>query len=63
MLATPHLGYVEQDGYELYFEAAFRNVVNFAAGTPTNILNPAGGLAPQEHVPSFETRTWLRSGS
>jgi D-3-phosphoglycerate dehydrogenase len=40
VLATPHLGYVEQDGYELYFEAAFRNVLAFAAGVPTNILNP-----------------------
>jgi D-3-phosphoglycerate dehydrogenase len=40
VLATPHLGYVEQDSYQLYFEAAFRNVVNFAAGNPTNILNP-----------------------
>ncbi|HEU5435758.1 MAG TPA: D-2-hydroxyacid dehydrogenase family protein [Telluria sp.] len=41
VLATPHLGYVEQDSYQLYFEAALKNVVNFAAGTPTNILNPA----------------------
>ena len=40
VLATPHLGYVEQDSYALYFEAAFRNIVQFAAGTPTNILNP-----------------------
>jgi len=40
VLATPHLGYVEQDSYELYFEAAFKNIVNFAAGTPSNILNP-----------------------
>jgi len=24
----------------LYFEAAFKNIVNFAAGTPSNILNP-----------------------
>jgi D-3-phosphoglycerate dehydrogenase len=40
VLATPHLGYVEQDSYELYFQAAFQNVVNFAAGKPTNILNP-----------------------
>jgi D-3-phosphoglycerate dehydrogenase len=38
VLATPHLGYVEQDSYEIYFRAAFENVVNFAAGTPTNIL-------------------------
>jgi len=41
VLATPHLGYVEQDSYEMYFRAAFENILNFAAGTPTNILNPA----------------------
>jgi D-3-phosphoglycerate dehydrogenase len=41
VLATPHLGYVEQDSYELYFAAAFQNIVHFAAGQPTNILNPA----------------------
>src|SRR5450830_1563739 len=40
VLATPHLGYVEQYSYDLYFEAAFKNIVNFAAGTPSNILNP-----------------------
>jgi D-3-phosphoglycerate dehydrogenase len=40
VLATPHLGYVEKDSYEMYFRAAFENVVNFAAGKPTNILNP-----------------------
>ncbi|MGX4643214.1 D-2-hydroxyacid dehydrogenase family protein [Massilia sp. SYSU DXS3249] len=40
VLATPHLGYVEQDSYEMYFRTAFENVVNFAAGKPTNILNP-----------------------
>jgi D-3-phosphoglycerate dehydrogenase len=40
LLATPHLGYVEKDSYELYFRIAFENVVNFANGKPTNILNP-----------------------
>jgi D-3-phosphoglycerate dehydrogenase / 2-oxoglutarate reductase len=40
VLATPHLGYVEKDSYELYFRAAFQNVVDFAAGTPKNLLNP-----------------------
>lgn len=40
VLATPHLGYVEQDSYELYFRAAFENVVRFAQGEPSNILNP-----------------------
>lgn len=40
VLATPHLGYVEQDSYELYFQHAFQNVVNFANGQPSNINNP-----------------------
>lgn len=41
VLATPHLGYVEKDSYELYFGAAFQNIVNFANGSPTRIHNPA----------------------
>lgn len=40
LLATPHLGYVEKDSYEIYFKAAFENIVQFAQGEPTNILNP-----------------------
>lgn len=39
-ICTPHLGYVEQDSYELYFGAAFDNVVNFVRGTPTHVVNP-----------------------
>jgi D-3-phosphoglycerate dehydrogenase len=39
-ICTPHIGYVEQNTYELYFGAAFDNVVNFIEGTPTNIVNP-----------------------
>ncbi len=39
-ICTPHLGYVEQDNYELYFGAAFDNVVNFVNQSPTNIVNP-----------------------
>ena len=39
-ICTPHIGYVEQDSYELYFGAAFDNVVNFIKGAPTNIVNP-----------------------
>jgi D-3-phosphoglycerate dehydrogenase len=40
VLATPHLGYVEQDSYEKYFRIAFQNVLDFAAGRPQNLLNP-----------------------
>jgi D-3-phosphoglycerate dehydrogenase / 2-oxoglutarate reductase len=39
-VCTPHIGYVEQDSYELYFGAAFDNVVNFVNNTPSNIVNP-----------------------
>ena len=40
VLATPHLGYVERDSYELYFGTAFDNVLAFAAGAPVNLVNP-----------------------
>ncbi|WP_373989590.1 D-2-hydroxyacid dehydrogenase family protein [Duganella sp. BuS-21] len=40
VLATPHLGYVEQDSYELYFQHALQNVADFADGKPANIHNP-----------------------
>jgi D-3-phosphoglycerate dehydrogenase len=39
-ICTPHIGYVEQSSYEMYFGSAFDNVVNFIKGTPTNIVNP-----------------------
>ena len=39
-ICTPHIGYVEQDNYELYFGSAFDNVINFIHGTPTHIVNP-----------------------
>ena len=39
-ICTPHIGYVELESYERYFNAAFDNVVNYIKGTPTNIVNP-----------------------
>jgi D-3-phosphoglycerate dehydrogenase len=39
-VCTPHIGYVELDSYEAFFSAAFDSVVNYIAGTPTNIVNP-----------------------
>jgi len=39
-VCTPHIGYVEQDSYELYFGAAFQNIVNFVSNQPTGIVNP-----------------------
>ena len=39
-VCTPHIGYVEQDSYELYFRAAFENVVSFIEKNPANLVNP-----------------------
>lgn len=40
VICTPHLGYVEKNGYELYFGRAFENVINYINGNPSNIANP-----------------------
>ncbi|TZF99380.1 D-2-hydroxyacid dehydrogenase family protein (plasmid) [Chryseobacterium panacisoli] len=40
VVCTPHLGYVEKEGYELYFGIAFENVINYIKGAPTHIANP-----------------------
>jgi D-3-phosphoglycerate dehydrogenase len=40
VVCTPHIGYVERNGYELYFGKAFENVINYINGNPTNIANP-----------------------
>jgi D-3-phosphoglycerate dehydrogenase len=40
VLCTPHLGYVERGGYELYFGQAFANVRAWAEGRPQNLANP-----------------------
>lgn len=39
-VCTPHLGYVEKDGYELYFGQAFDQVLAFAEGIPIRVVNP-----------------------
>jgi D-3-phosphoglycerate dehydrogenase len=38
VICTPHLGYVEKESYELYFRAAFQNILSYAAGTPENVV-------------------------
>jgi D-3-phosphoglycerate dehydrogenase len=40
-ICTPHIGYVEQDSYELYFAAAFDNVIAFSRNEPMHLVNPA----------------------
>jgi D-3-phosphoglycerate dehydrogenase len=37
---TPHLGYVTRETYEDYYAVVVDDIVNFAAGKPSNVLNP-----------------------
>jgi len=37
VICSPHLGYVERQGYELYYSIAFENVLNYLKGSPTGI--------------------------
>jgi len=40
VVCTPHLGYVERDGYERIFGKAFEQILAFVAGKPINMINP-----------------------
>jgi D-3-phosphoglycerate dehydrogenase / 2-oxoglutarate reductase len=40
VVATPHLGFVTEEELDLQFSAIFSQVVAFAAGNPTNVVNP-----------------------
>jgi D-3-phosphoglycerate dehydrogenase len=40
VVCTPHIGYVTREEYDLQFADVFDQVVAFAAGTPTNVVNP-----------------------
>jgi D-3-phosphoglycerate dehydrogenase len=40
VIATPHIGYVSRDEYELQFTDIFDQIVEYAAGKPTNVVNP-----------------------
>ena len=40
VVATPHIGYVTVDEYEIQFTDIFAQIVAYSAGTPTNVVNP-----------------------
>ena len=40
VICTPHIGYVTRDEWELQFRDVFDQINAFAAGTPTNVVNP-----------------------
>ena len=40
VIATPHIGYVSRDEYEIQFTDIFDQIVAYAEGAPTNVVNP-----------------------
>jgi D-3-phosphoglycerate dehydrogenase len=40
VVCTPHLGYVTSDEYEIQFADIFDQIVAYAVGQPTNVINP-----------------------
>ena len=40
VVCTPHIGYVTRDEWEVQFSDVFDQINAFAAGTPTNVVNP-----------------------
>ena len=59
VVATPHIGYVSREEYEIQFSDVFDQILAYAAGTPINVVNPdclagarcRGGSARQHPLP------------
>jgi D-3-phosphoglycerate dehydrogenase / 2-oxoglutarate reductase len=39
VICTPHIGFVERESYELYFSAAFKNILAFDEGDTSSVAN------------------------
>ena len=40
VVATPHIGYVTREEYQIQFTEIFDQILSYAAGTPDNVVNP-----------------------
>lgn len=40
VVATPHIGYVSRDEYEVQFSDIFDQIIDYAGGQPSNVVNP-----------------------
>ena len=40
VVCTPHIGYVTREEYEIQFSDIFDQILAYAAGAPTNVVNP-----------------------
>ena len=45
VVATPHIGYVTREEYELQFTDIFDQILAYAAGKPINAVNPGALVA------------------
>jgi D-3-phosphoglycerate dehydrogenase len=46
LVATPHIGYVTREEFDLQFSDIFDQINTFAAGAPINVVNPEALKAP-----------------
>ena len=46
VVCTPHIGYVSREEYELQFSDIFGQIASYAAGKPTNVVNPKALESP-----------------
>ena len=53
VVATPHIGYVTRDEYEIQFSEIFDQIVAYVAGTPINVVNPR--VLPHARMPAGST--------
>ncbi|MSO64917.1 MAG: D-2-hydroxyacid dehydrogenase family protein [Alphaproteobacteria bacterium] len=51
VVLTPHVGYVTEKTYRMFFEDTVENIVAFLAGQPVRVMNPAA--ADDRSQPSF----------
>ncbi len=40
VVATPHIGYVSRDEYEVQFSDIFDQITDYVRGAPSNVVNP-----------------------
>ena len=52
VVATPHIGYVTREEYELQFADIFEQILAYAAGRPLNAVNPAALGAQSAGTPA-----------
>jgi phosphoglycerate dehydrogenase-like enzyme len=47
VLATPHIGFVTQENYEIFYRQSFENLMAYLAGKPIRIINPTNPYLPE----------------